>query len=183
MTDTAKQILPFLSEPILYTRRVQLRSDQSYGMPRTICCKRWKILTPNVTAVITVNGARLELPSLDGVSFDCSAIRQELREILPMTAEESMLCGIDASLYSVQLLATDYHTYFPASCLFDLIFTGELCIVFDVKTTDGSPLPDRIDMEEEYALPDAQFLQKLNKGLSVEQIIEQRIEDGTSFSV
>jgi hypothetical protein len=55
--------------------------------------------------------------------------------------------------------------------------------VFDVKSEDGSDLPDRIDMEEEYALPDAQLLQKLNKGLSLEQIFEQRIEDGTSFSL
>jgi hypothetical protein len=183
MADQTKANLPNLDGPICYTRRVQLRSDQAYGMPRTICCKRWKILTPGITAVMRVNGAKLNLPSLDGVLFDCSAIRRELRETLPMTDEESVLCSIDASFYSVQLLATEYHTYFPVSFLFDLIFTGELCIVFDVKTEDGSDLPDRIDMEEEYALPDAQLLQKLNRGLSLEQILEQRIEDGTSFSL
>jgi hypothetical protein len=183
MTDCTKPSLPCLTEPIFYTRKVQLRSDQSYGMPRTICCKRWKILTPNVRAIICVNGAGLDLPDLDGISFDCTSIRRTLRETIPMTTEESTLCSVDASLYSVQLLATEYHTYFPASCLFNLIFTGELCILFYLKTTDGSSLPDRVDMEEEYALPDAQLLQKLDKGLTVEQIIEQRIEEGMSVSL
>lgn len=183
MANPEKVALPKLDAPIFYTRKVQLRADQSYGMPRTICCKRWKILTPGVTAVICVNGAKLDLPGMDGTTFDCGSIRTMLRDVVPMTPEEATLCSIDASLFGVQLLAGDYHTYFPAKCLFDLVFTGELCIIFELKTTNGSALPDRVDMEEEYALPDAQLIHKLSKGLTLEQINEQRIEEGVNISV
>jgi hypothetical protein len=172
-----------LTEPIFHTRTTPLRAEQGYGVGRTALVKRWTILDPGTTATIHINGAPVLLPDMDGRTFDVPSIRAALREAIPMSWEENQLCWIDSNLYGTQLNPTPWYRYFPIPHFFDLIFTGELCVTFALRTVDGSELPDRVQLEEEYALSEPQLLQRLARGETVEQIRADCQEQGTSFSV
>ena len=172
-----------LAEPIFHIRTTPLRAEQGYGVGRTALVKRWTILEPGITAIMNVNGAPVSLPGMDGRTFDVPSIRAALREAIPMTPEENELCRVDSTLYGTQLLSTEFYRYFPSSHLFDLIFTGELCVTFALLTADGSEPPERVQLEEEYALSEPQLLQRLARGETVEQIRAACHEQGSSFSV
>jgi hypothetical protein len=118
-----------------------------------------------------VNGVPivLEGADLDGRTFDIPKIRAALRELLPCTSEETMLCAAEATIFGTQLLAVEHYRYFPSACLFDLLFTGDLCVEFRVDSADGV-LPARINIEEEYVLSEMQIRTRLSSGETIEDI-------------
>lgn len=168
--------VPRLQHPILKRRKVQLRVDQGYGIGRTALINSWKITTPGISARIQINSITISSPEEKDRNFSAAKIRQKLREVLPFTPEENELVRIDSAVYSSQLLATEHYRYFPSNLLFDLIFTGELCITFQLETDSGHNLPEKIDLEEEYVLSETQLLQQLNRGKTIEEIMEQNDE-------
>ena len=168
--------VPHLSHPILKKRQTQLRVDQGYGIGRTALINSWKITTPGIVARIAINGVVVSLPDEKDHYFPVSKLRQTLREVLPFTPEENELVRIDSSVYSSQLLATEHYRYFPSNFLFDLIFTGELCITFIFE----GDVPEKIDLEEEYVLSEIQLMQQLSQGKTVEEI-EKQNENEKSF--
>lgn len=174
--NTAGNTIPKLSRPIFKKRKTQLRADQGYGIGRTALINSWKITTPGITARISINDIMITPPDEKGQYFSVPKLRQMLREALPFTPEENELVRIDSAVYSSQLLATEHYRYFPIKFLFDLIFTGELCIVFKCE----GDLPEKIDLEEEYVLSEIQLVQQLSQGKTIEEI-ERQNEDDQSF--
>lgn len=167
-SSTTSAPLVRLDDLIYHVRKAALRSDQGYGIGRTALVKRWTIITPNIKAKMIINGVEIEFPNSNGINFDCSVIRNTLREAI-----DNDFIRIDSTLFGTQLMATEYYRYAPSSQLFNLIFTGELGIVFALKTNDGTKLPDRVDIEEEYALSEAQLYQRLSRGETIEMIKSQ----------
>lgn len=168
--------LPHLSHPIFKKRQTQLRLDQGYGIGRTALINSWKITTPGIKARININGIMITPPDEKDQYFSMPKLRQMLREILPFTPEDNELVRVDSAVYSSQLLATEHYRYFPVKFLFDLIFTGELCIVFVFDEN----VPEKIDIEEEYVLSESQLLHQLNQKKTVEEI-ENQNDDEKSF--
>lgn len=158
-----------LDKPKYYTRLAHLRDDEMYGIGRTTLVKRWSIISPGVTATMVINGVHIALEGMDGRNFDCCYIRRALRDIIPMSPTENMLCNAEATLFGTQLLSTEYYRYFPTLFLSDMIFTGELCVHFIPSCSSGT-LPPRIDIEEEYAISEAQLHQRLSSGETLEDI-------------
>lgn len=158
-----------LESPKYYTRLTQLCNDQDYGIGRTTLVKRWKILTPGITAILKVNDIPIIIDGMDGINFDIPWIRGQLRDIIPCSSEENMLCNAEATLFGTQLLGLEYYRYFSTSFLFNYIFTGELCMSFVLTSVDGI-LPERVDIEEEYILSEVQLLHRLSQGETLEGI-------------
>ena len=155
-----------LEKPIHITRKVFLNQDQGYGIGRTGLISSWKVLD-DYQLQMFVNGLRVDLDFLDGKEFDIAKIRSALRDVIPMSEEETQLCNIEATLFGTQLLGTEFYRYFPSKYLFDYIFTGELCITFEPMEKF---LPKRIEIEETYVISEAQLLQKLDNGIPLEKI-------------
>jgi len=156
--------LPF---PKYYTRMVSLKREEGYGIGRTTMIKRWKVTDPNVKLKMRINGVDIDLDCLDGVEFHSSKIRRQLRELVPCSKQENDLCAAESTMFGTQLSATEYYRYFPESVLFDLIFTGDLCITF---VPEGDDFPDNISIEEEYALSEKQVLDRLKNGETLEDM-------------
>jgi len=156
-----------LSRPKYYTRLVSLKREEGYGIGRTTMIKRWKVLDANVKVRMRVNGVDIDLDFLDGIEFDAEKIRRELRDIIPCSKQENDLCAAETTIFGAQLSSTEYYRYFPSSMLFDMIFTGDLCITF---VPQGENLPDTIAIEEEYALSEKQVLDRLKGGETLEDI-------------
>jgi hypothetical protein len=131
--------------------------------------KRWTITTPDVIATMKINGVPIILEGLDGRNFDTKFIRDSLRDIVPETSEQNMLCNAEATLFGTQLLSVEYYRHIPTSFLFDMIFTGELCITF-IPTRSTGDIPEKIDIEEEIALSEVQLLQRLRNGETLDDI-------------
>jgi hypothetical protein len=169
-----------LTKPKFYTRCVNLKDHQSFGVDRTALIQNWTITEPNITAKIIINGIILEplgvLNFLDGKVFNIPKIREALREIIPMTKRENNLCAIESTLFGTQLLSTEYYRYFPSSCLFDMLFTGDLCVSFLPQAVSGE-LPQRIAIEETYALSEAQINQRIKSGETLEDIDRKNKDD------
>ena len=171
-----------ISQPIYYTRSAQFRKDEMYGVGRTTLIKSWSIITPDVTAKMTINGVSINLDGMDGRIFDSAFIRNSLRDIFPETPEDNKLCNVEAALFGVQLLCTEYYRHFPSSNLFDMIFTGDLCIQFFPECSTGQ-IPERIDIEETYAISEAQLLQRIQSGETLEDIEHNCRDESISLSV
>jgi hypothetical protein len=158
-----------LEAPKYYIRQVQIKEDQGYGIGRTALVKSWTITSPDVTATLTVQGIPIILSGMDGRHFDCAFIRRALRDILPMCSEENMLCAAEATLFGTQLLAVEHYRYFPTSFLFDMMFTGDLCVTFTPSCSTG-PVPERIEVDEECAISEVQLMKRLGDGETLEDI-------------
>lgn len=174
-----------LPEPKYYTRQVQLRADQGNGVSRTVLARRWKILTPGITAILKINGIEISpdyITGLDGVNFDLADIRKQLRELIPMSPEENNLCRAEATLFGTQLLATEYYRYMPTKFLFDCVFTGELCVTFKVISQNGQ-IPDIIEMDEESVISEIQLMQRLRNGESLEDIDKNNRLEGQAVAL
>lgn len=135
----------FIKEPIYETRQTKLKYDQSYGIGRTTLVKKWKITSPGVTAKLCINGIVVDLPFMDGITFDVKQIRDYLRNIIPCSEEDNKLCVAESTIFGSQILATEYYSYFPSHKLFDFIFTGELSVSFIPNN-----MYHDIDIEEEF---------------------------------
>lgn len=153
-------------------RTFKLLSKEDYGIPRTAMVKRWKLLTEGLKATVCVNGVALTLDGLDGINFDIKAIRYAMREMVPGSREENMICAAESTLFGAQLVATEYYRYFPSDQLFDLLFTGTLAISFECEWIDGGDedIPSAVEMEEEYVLSETHLLQRIKQGETLEQI-------------
>lgn len=161
--------LPKLKEPKYYTRLISINSNNNYGIARTTMIKRWTITTPGVTGKLKINGILLDIPILDGKTFDIGAIRAYIRDLVPISSEEHNLCILESTLFGTQISATEYYRYFPLTILFDMIFTGDLAIYFVLESEEGE-VPDKVDIEEEYALSEYQLMDRLTKGETLEDI-------------
>jgi hypothetical protein len=180
LSNISNQTFPRLSKPILKKRKTQLRADQGYGIGRTALINSWKITTPGIVAKITINNITISSPDEEQQSFSATELRNKLREALPFTPEETELVRIDSSVYSSQLQATEHYRYFPVDFLFNLIFTGDLCITFKLRSESGEEIPEKVNLEEEYVLSEIQLIQQLQRGKSIEEIQEQK--EDASFS-
>jgi hypothetical protein len=167
-----------IENPICISREVDLRLDQGYGIGRTGLISSWKVLDEGVKLNMFVNGLRVGLESLNGSEFNISKIRNELRDLVPFTEEETKLCNIESTIFGTQLLATEFYRYFPSKYLFDFIFTGDLCITF--KPADKK-FPEKISIEETYVISEAQLNQKLQQGIPIDKIGGK--EEGISMGI
>jgi hypothetical protein len=145
-TSVPMKSFPHLNSPKYFTRKTFITSEQGYGIGRTSLVKSWRIVTPGITAIMKINGIKIKIKGHDGRNFDIKYIREYLSNIYPMTREENDLVIVDSTLYGTQLLAVEYYRYFPVSFLFDMIFTGELCVVFVLSSSKGK-IPQRVDIE------------------------------------
>ena len=179
MSNTA---LIRLTNPKYYIRPAQLRSDQGYGIGRTALIKKITITTPNITAIMSINGVPIQLDGLDGKVFDISYIRSILREIIPTNSTENMLCNVESTIFGTQLLAIEYYRYFPENFLFNMLFTGDLCVTFSPTSTNGV-LSDNIDIEEEIAISEIQLLQRIAKGETLDDIDKNNKVHGQSVDI
>jgi len=168
-----------LDEPKYFTRISYLKRDEGYGIGRTSMIRRWKIVSEKVKATLRINGVKIGLDFLDGINFDVEEIRKGLRSLIPETEEEQELCIIENNLFGTQLLATEYYRYFPVSHLFNMIFTGGLCVTFDIE---GEQL-EKIKIEEEYALSEVQLMDRLKAGETLEDIDKNNHSNNTEFSI
>lgn len=171
-----------LDKPIHISRKVYLNRDQGYGIGRTGLISSWKVLDteefPDIKLKMFINGLYVDLPFLNGKEFNVSKIREALRDVVPESPEDTLLCNIDSTLFGTQLLGTEFYRYFPSKYLFDYIFTGELCITFE--PVDKS-CPQRIEIQETYVISEAQLVQKLENGISLEKIGGE--EEGISMGL
>jgi len=165
---TTENNLIRLDRPKYYTRQTQLRADQGYGIGRTALIRNWKITTPGIKAILKINNEPINIIGLDGINFNLSEIREKLREIIPETSEENALCNIESVLFGTQLLAVEHYRYFPTKCLFDYIFTADLCVTFEFPELED--IPDKIDIEEECVFSEIQLLQRLKAGETLESM-------------
>lgn len=163
--------IPQLSKPILKKRQTQLRAEQGYGIGRTALINSWKITTPGIVAKLVINDI---VVSSEKQEFSVSGLRNKLRDALPFTPEENELIRVDSAVYSSQLQATEHYRYFPTKFLFDLIFTGDLCIIFKLRSESGEDIPEKIELEEEYVLSEIQLLQQLHQGKTIKEIEDQK---------
>ena len=166
-----------LENPIHISRKVFLNQDQGYGIGRTGLIASRRVID-DYRLKMYVNGLYVDLPFLDGKEFNIAKIREALRDVIPMTEEETQLCNIEATLFGTQLLGTEYYRYFPSKFLFNYIFTGELCITFEPMETHQ---PQRIEIEETYVISEAQLVQKLDAGTPLEKIGGE--EEGISMGL
>lgn len=166
MPPTIGQIqIPRLDQPIYFRRRAHLQASQGYGVGRTGLMRRWTVITPGLVARLKINGLEVAHETLDGRTFDLKAIRDDLRDSLDSKSQV-----IDNTLFGTQLLATEYYRCIPITCLFDHVFTGELCVTFEFESTDGEPVPERVEIEEEYAISDALIQDRIKSGQSLDDI-------------
>jgi hypothetical protein len=149
MTD---KILPKL--PVFDTRDVSVKFDQHFTLARTCLVKSWKIKTENIKVKLHINSIELDLDCIDGINFDFATIRQELRDLLPMSEKENELYVLESTLFAAQMMAIQYYSYFPAKLLNDFYFTGSLATTFLPYDLEGKPIKlDVIDIEEVYIKP------------------------------
>jgi hypothetical protein len=149
-----------VKEPKYQTRTIDLKKDQEYGISRTCLIKNLKIIEPNITGTMIINGVKIKSDDntfdfLDGKNFDIEKIRKTLRDIIPINEEENNLCAVESTLFGTQLQATEYYTYFSTEYLFNMIFTGSLCVLFEFSSSEK--IPDIIQLEEIYAISDTQY--------------------------
>lgn len=163
-----------LSAPKYQTRNIHLNAYENYGVSRTTMIRRWVITEPGITASLVINGIEVKLPFMDGRTFDVAMIRKALREIIPENQEQGELCVLEATLFGNQLSSTEYYRFFPSTYLFDLIFTGDLSIIFNI--TSPEPHPDKIKIDEIFALSDHQIKDRLKTGDTLETLEQKSLE-------
>lgn len=172
MSSSSSSIpVPQFSNPIFKKRQTQLRAEQGYGIGRTALIRSWKITTPGIVAKLVINDI---VVSSEKQEFSVPGLRDKLRDALPFTPEENELIRIDSAVYSSQLQATEHYRYFPTKFLFDLIFTGDLCITFKLRSESGEDIPEKVELEEEYVLSEIQLLQQLHQGKTIKEIEDQK---------
>ena len=159
-----------VSEPKLVVRKTMLKSSEGYGISRTTLAKKWTITEPNVKGILKINGVSIDLPFMDGTTFETDKIRQYIRDIIPMTQGETALCAVESAMFASQITATEYYRYFPSKKLFDLIFTGDMAIYFKFEHNSKHPVPENVAIEEEYALSESQVQSRLNAGETLESL-------------
>jgi hypothetical protein len=175
-------ILPKLSAPKSLTRISELRNEHGYGIGRTALIKRWKILDPEIKGILKINNIPINLDYLDGTNFDLCKIRQSLRDIIPESKEDNDLYVAESTMFGSQLEAINYYKYFPVKQLSNYLFTGTLCITFDLCKSEGN-IPEKISIEEELILSDTQLLQRLSGGESLDDIDKNNIDQSMSLNI
>jgi hypothetical protein len=156
--------------PIFCTRTIKLEKEKGYGIERTALTKRWTIQSPNVVAKININGAKIDLPTMDGKNFDTNFIRNAVRNLDPCDEQTAEMHSAECTLFGSQLETVPHYTYFPSKYLFDYMFSGTLCITFEPESENGEELPNPILVEEEFILSDKQLEQRINAGEKIEDL-------------
>jgi hypothetical protein len=164
-----------LSEPKVFIRITSLKKEEGFGIGRTTLIKNWKLTNPNHTAKILVNGIQLTEAQNN---FNISKIREDLRDLIPETSEENTRARLESNFFSGQLECLEHFSYFPSKFMFNFLFTGGLCITFQLSENYG----DKVEIEECYVLSKAVLLEKL-KRQSLEDIEKNNTEKTEDMNV
>lgn len=162
-----------LSKPKIFNRTVTLKRDEGYGISRTTLINSWK-LPDDTQAYLRINGVKVAGPSNFFLAKD---IREYLRDQDPIDSETNSLCITESTIFAGQLTCLEYYCYFPINQMFDYIFTGGLCITFDI--VDGEP--NKINIEESFVLSKTQIQEKLMGGETLESL-ETNNREGVEFN-
>lgn len=139
--------------PLTRSFRVQYQNEYKIGNISLVS----KYIIPKVSRYdsykIDINGVVLDESYSDkeNIYFDFARIREELRDIIPMTKQENDMSALETTLAYNSLCAMNAYKTLPKSVFNNTIFTNQdLC----VKLIPKGEFKKTIELQEEYYVSD-----------------------------